>query len=128
MDASMNQNLLKYLLANTQPGTYLVAVGGANEASSYILQTGRPVLTFGGFLGQYDEVSVAQLAALVKTGRLRFVAGGDLTRHQAIAQWVQTNCKLVDASIVSGATSVDVSLTQAPNGQAMNSNLYDCGK
>ena len=108
------------LLANTAPGTYLLATGRANDAASYILDTGRPVLTFGGFLGEYQEVSVGQLSALVESGQLRFVLSQGAQHYPEIFQWVQQNCKTVDTSNLSG--------TRLPGGQVANSNLYDCGK
>jgi 4-amino-4-deoxy-L-arabinose transferase-like glycosyltransferase len=113
-----NTSLLDYLLANTEPGTYLLATDRANDAASYILATGRPVLTFGGFLGEYQEVSVEQLSALVESGQLRFVLSQGAQQYPEIFQWVQQNCKTVDTSNLSG--------TGNPGGQAANSNLYDC--
>jgi 4-amino-4-deoxy-L-arabinose transferase-like glycosyltransferase len=120
-----NADLVNYLQANTQPGSYLLAVGQANEAAGYILETGRPVLTLGGFLGQYDEVSVDQFAGLVQTGQLRFVMGSDLGRHQTISTWVQQNCHLVDSAQWAGTT-----VTNQTNGgqDSSRSTLYDCGK
>lgn len=115
-EISNDPNLLKYLLANTRPGTYLVATGQANSAASFILETGRPVLTFGGFLGQYDEVSVEQLSTLVKNGQLRFVLGDGLDRHQSIAKWVRQNCTIVNRASPAGAGS-----------PASNTTLFDCG-
>jgi 4-amino-4-deoxy-L-arabinose transferase-like glycosyltransferase len=79
----IENGLLNYLNANTRPGTYLLATDRASDAATYILATGRPVLAFGGFLGQYNEVSVDQLAALVKSGHLRFVLSQGLQGHQA---------------------------------------------
>jgi 4-amino-4-deoxy-L-arabinose transferase-like glycosyltransferase len=90
--------LLNFLIANTRPGSYLLATDRASDAATYILATGRPVLTFGGFLGQYNEVTVDQLAALVKSGQLRFVLSQGLQGHQEIAQWVQKNCTQVNIS------------------------------
>jgi 4-amino-4-deoxy-L-arabinose transferase-like glycosyltransferase len=114
-----NQSLLDYLLANTAPGTYLLATDRANDAASYILDTGRPVLTFGGFLGEYQEVSVEHLSALAKSGQLRFILSQGAKQYPEIFQWVQQNCKAVDTSNLSG--------NGIPGGQAANSNLYDCG-
>jgi 4-amino-4-deoxy-L-arabinose transferase-like glycosyltransferase len=118
-----DQGLLNYLLTNTRPGTYLLATDRASNAATYILATGRPILTFGGFLGQYNEVSVDQLAALVKSGRLRFILSQALQGHQEIAQWVQKNCTQVDISIsnTSGTTSSPLA------GSWPNQALYDCG-
>jgi 4-amino-4-deoxy-L-arabinose transferase-like glycosyltransferase len=123
VDGNGNQSLLNYLLANTQPGTYLLATGRASDAATYILATGRPVLTFGGFLGQYDEVSVDQLASLVNSGQLRFVLGGELDQHQAIAQWVKQNCNVVD---VSSFANTGGAVSGAPGGPQQTAVLYDC--
>ena len=112
--------LSAYLLANTQPGTYLLATGRASDAAPLILATGRPVLAFGGFLGQYNEVSVTQLAALVKSGKLRFVLAQSLQGHQEMAAWVQQNCTLKN---ISGSNST----TNQP-GAGQNQALYDCGE
>ena len=119
----LDQKLLNYLLANTQPGTYLMATGGANSAAPYILATGRPVLTLGGFLDQYDEVSVDKLSSLIKSGELRFVLGDSMNRHQAIAQWVRQNCTGVDSSAYSGAGETVIG---NPGGASSNTSLYDC--
>ncbi|MGB8212346.1 MAG: glycosyltransferase family 39 protein [Anaerolineales bacterium] len=113
----VDQSLLAYLFANTQPGTYLLATDRASDAAPYILASGRPVLTFGGFLGQYNEVSVDQLAALVKSGKLRFVLSQGLDGYQGIAQWVRKNCTAANISSLS-------SFLQASPWQ--NQGLYDC--
>jgi 4-amino-4-deoxy-L-arabinose transferase-like glycosyltransferase len=115
--------LLTYLLANTRPGTYLLATNRASDAAPYILATGRPVLTFGGFLGQYNEVSVDQLAALIKSGKLRFVLSQGLQGNQEIAQWVQNNCSQV---IISGSNSSGASASSQPGPRSIQV-LYDCG-
>ena len=120
-----DQSLLNYLLANTQPGTYLLATDRANDAASYILETGRPVLAIGGFLGQYQEVSVDQFAALVKSGQLRFVLGQSLQQYQDISQWVQQNCKTVDVSTPAGANTPAFG---NPGDGVQTTVLYDCGE
>jgi 4-amino-4-deoxy-L-arabinose transferase-like glycosyltransferase len=124
-EGDQNQSLLDYLLANTQPGTYLLATDRASDAASYILETGRPVLAIGGFLGQYQEVSVDQLAALVNGGQLRFVLGQSLQQYQDISQWVQQNCKAVDTSSLLGA---NVPVFGNPGNSGQTTILYDCGK
>jgi len=118
-----SQNLLDYLLANTEPGTYLLATDRANDAAPYILATGRPVLTFGGFLGQYNEVSVDQLATLVQAGQLRFVLGQGLQQYSEIAQWIEQSCTPVDVAGLSPTGS----LPGGPANSGQNSTLYDCG-
>lgn len=113
--------LLDYLLANTEPGSYLLATGRASDAASYILSTGRPVLAIGGFLGQYQEVSLQKFTSLVNSGQLRFILGDSLQQYRDISQWVQKNCTIVD----SAGLSLDNSFT---GGIKSQSNLFDCKK
>jgi len=87
--------LLGYLLANTDPDSYLLAAPSAQEASPFILATDRPVLTFGGFSGGDDVVSVDQLAQMVSEGELRFIIGSQkLERKEDIASWLKGNCSV----------------------------------
>jgi 4-amino-4-deoxy-L-arabinose transferase-like glycosyltransferase len=116
-----DNNLLAFLISHTAPGTYLLATERASDAAPYILSTGRPVLTFGGFLGEYIEVSVEQLSTLVKNGLLRYVLlGQEGQRYQEISQWVQQNCTVVDASEYGGANG------SAFGGDNSNARLYEC--
>ena len=88
-----------------------------------VLEPRRPVLTFGGFLGQYNEVSVDKLAALVKSGHLRFVLSQGLQGHQQIAQWVEQNCRVVNVSLTNSSGSPASPLA----GPEQNQTLLDCG-
>jgi 4-amino-4-deoxy-L-arabinose transferase-like glycosyltransferase len=95
-ETEASQMLLDYLLANTQPDTYLLATGRISRASAYILETGRPVLALGGYVGKYAVVSVAQLAALVENGQLRFVLVEGLDQLPDLTKWIQQNCRVVE--------------------------------
>jgi 4-amino-4-deoxy-L-arabinose transferase-like glycosyltransferase len=108
--------LLDYLLAHAEPDSYLLAALSSHETSPYILATGRPALTFGGFNGGDDVVTVEQLAAMVEGGELRYVLGGrELTqRKPEIGHWVESNC-----------TTVPVG-TGSRSGPGQASTLYDC--
>jgi 4-amino-4-deoxy-L-arabinose transferase-like glycosyltransferase len=122
--AGQNESLLEYLLANTEPGTYLLATDRASDAAPYILATGRPVLTFGGFLGEYQEVSAEQVAALVESGQLRFVLNPGAQQYPEIAQWIQQNCQTVElAGLESGNFQ-----TNRPGNLQSEAALYDCRK
>ena len=120
-----NQILLNYLLANTKPGTYLLATGRINRAASYILETGRPVLIFGGYVGQYEVVTIDQIVMLVNNRQLRFVLDEGLDQHKALAQWVQQNCVVVDASRFADTASLDPII---PGERPNDFSLYDCEK
>jgi 4-amino-4-deoxy-L-arabinose transferase-like glycosyltransferase len=120
--------ILDYLLANSAPDSYLVATLSSHGASPYILATGRPVLTFGGFNGNDDVIDAAQLAQMVTDGELRFVLDDqDLTRRKAeIGAWVTDHCTVVT---IPGATASPVAAGQtfSPRGPVQDVVLYDCG-
>lgn len=120
LQGEVNQTLLQYLLANTKPGSYLVAVNSAMEASPFVLATDRAVLTFGGFTGSDNVVDVEELAALVSSGQLRFVIVENQLNgnKQEILAWVKSNCTPV--SLNSGVSLQGV-------GPLQFNNLYDCG-
>ena len=127
MMGGVNQNLLNYLLNNTQSGTYLFATGGAMMAAGYILATDRPVLALGGFT-DIDVVPIDKFISLVKSGRLRFVLLNDgLNEHKAIAQWVKRNCTIVNASAYGGVNGTATDNSIAPMGPMSKSVLYQCG-
>jgi 4-amino-4-deoxy-L-arabinose transferase-like glycosyltransferase len=119
------QALVNYLLANTDPKTYLVGLYNADEATSYILATGRPVLPFGGFSGNDNVVNVNQLAQMVYNGDLRYVLDNlQLARSKPqIANWVTSNCMSVSAP---GAVSRSAGQTFSSGGFQQGGTLYDC--
>jgi len=125
MGNGLNRYLLYYLSANTPPATYLMATNSAKDAAPYILATGRPVLAFSGYLGQYEEVTGDKLAALAHAGRLRFVAGGSFLQYPDILQWVQHNCTMVD---ISGLLEVNGGMLGSPGWTGVDTVLFDCQK
>ncbi len=104
------------LLANTSPGGYLFAAARAQEAAPYILSTGRPVLSFGGFSGGDNIVSPERLARLVADGQLRYVwVDSQLgqTKPQ-LGSWVTRSCRPVQRSAA------------GTNANNQPGQLYDC--
>lgn len=92
----IQQRTLEYLLANTEPDSYLVATLAGHDAALYILATGRPVLPLGGFTGTDNVVDAGTLARMVRTGKLRFVLDNpELARKKPeIAAWLNTHCRM----------------------------------
>ncbi|MDP2949492.1 MAG: glycosyltransferase family 39 protein, partial [Chloroflexota bacterium] len=68
--SAAQEELLDYLLANTDPDSYLIATPSAMDAAPLILATKRPVLTFGGFTGLDNVVDVERLAKMTADGEL----------------------------------------------------------
>jgi 4-amino-4-deoxy-L-arabinose transferase-like glycosyltransferase len=102
--------VLDYLLAHTEADDYLVAGESSHDVSGYIVATGRPALTFGGFNGGDEVIDAEGLAEMVDEGELRYVLGGDLARKKPeIGRWLEANCAVVQVPGAGGAW------------------LYDCG-
>jgi 4-amino-4-deoxy-L-arabinose transferase-like glycosyltransferase len=126
--SSSQQTILDYLLANTNPGSYLVATLDAREAAPYILETLRPVLTFGGFSGSDNVINVTQLAQMIADGELRFVLGSQRLAQQKpeIAGYLANSCTTVTIPGVAqpGPTGKQ---PLSPGGPGEPNILYDCG-
>lgn len=117
------QTLLAYLLANTAPGSYLVATLDAHSAAPLILATGRPVLTLGGFNGNDEVVTLAELQEMIASGDLRYVLDdGNLNRKTEIFQWVSRSCQVVELPGATGRAQ-----PVRPGAQSVQT-LYFCGR
>ncbi|MBC8507428.1 MAG: glycosyltransferase family 39 protein [Anaerolineales bacterium] len=118
------QAILDYLLANTDSDDYLLATLNARGAAPYILETGRSVLTFGGFGGRDDVVSLDDLIEMIENGELRYILGLP-QQKQEISQWMINSCNEVD---VPGVTTTPQSQNNRPGpGGQSDEVLYDCG-
>ncbi len=120
--------LQAYLLDNTPAGSYLVATATAMEASPFILQTDRPVLTLGGFLGTDNIVDVADLATMTASGQLRFVLSnpGLAVQKPAIATWLTEQCQAATpAGVTLNETLIGPGIP-AGGGSERGATLYDC--
>lgn len=110
-----NDALLDFLQANTQGVEYLVAVPSAQQGALLVIATGRPVLYMGGFGGQDEVVTAADLQAMVAGGELRYVLyGGEKGQKAEIADWLAASCQTVN----------DIPSMQNPSQPGIT--LYDC--
>jgi len=110
-------SLIRYLVAHQGSAEYLVATSGSGSAAPIIIATGKPVVTIGGFTGGDPAPTVSQLAAMVRSGRLRYVllggggfrGGGDGAGQAALEQWVKAHGKAVTGAGTSSGTLYRVS-------------------
>ena len=126
------QIILEYTQANTDPDDYLLATLNARGAAPYILETGRKVLTFGGFSGGDNVVSLDDLIEMIDTGELRFILGLPQGRQQKqeIVQWMASSCTVVNLQTweVSETSQVSQNQNNRPGPGGQNDEvLYDCG-
>ena len=124
---TQQQSLIDYLLTNTHEGTYLVATLSSRDASSFILATSRPVLTFGGFSGSDSVIDAEELAEMVSSGKLRYVLdNGELESKSKIYTWVKENCTVVQLSDTLTAASSTGPGQRGGNPFSNPRALYDC--
>jgi 4-amino-4-deoxy-L-arabinose transferase-like glycosyltransferase len=112
--AAVSSALVKYLEANQGSAKYLVAASGSMTTAPIIIQTGKAVVTIGGFNGSDHAPTVAQLQQMVANGELKYVLlgggggggfggrGGDSS--SALQAWVQQHGKAVSGVSTGGAT------------------------
>ena len=109
-----DDRMISYLRRNQRGATWLVAVPSAQEASSLILRTGRPVIAMGGFTGADPAMTVGKLQRYVREGRLRYVLLGGRTgpgggAASGVTAWIRQNAALVDASEYGGTAGTGTS-------------------
>jgi hypothetical protein len=127
--------LLNYLQRNTAGMKYPMAVPSSMSRAGYLLATGRPVLYSGGFNGQDQVASGADLARLVAEGQLRYVywgrgGGPGPSGQSSVSEWITSQC-----TVVSGLSSSAASFGAAnqpgsgfaPGPGGSQGTLYDCG-
>ncbi|MEI7554478.1 glycosyltransferase family 39 protein [Candidatus Chlorohelix sp.] len=104
-----NSALVQYLVANQGDYKYLMAVPDSNSASAYIIETGKPVMSLGGFSGSDNIVtSATQLEQMIANHTVRyFLLGGNNGRggNTQVTQYVQQKCTAVSSSQYSGSGS-----------------------
>ena len=111
--SSIDTALISYLQAHKGNAKYLVAVASSNEADSIILETNQPVMALGGFSGSDPILTTSQLAALVKSGTVRYFllngsggGGPGGSSQSTLITWITQHSKVISSSQwQSGSTS-----------------------
>lgn len=99
MGGSVSSGLLAYLEANQGSYTNLVAVSSSNSAASLMLESGKSVISLGGFSGSDNIVtSTAQLEEWVANGTVRYFLIGGQGGNSVVTNYVTTQCTLVSSS------------------------------
>ncbi|WP_409471032.1 ArnT family glycosyltransferase [Streptomyces sp. HC307] len=110
--ASVSEEAKELLEENSGDYTWVAAAIGAQNAASYQLSTGDPVMSIGGFNGTDPSPTPAEFKEYVADGRIHyFIAGGgmgggaDSGTSSQITSWVEENFKEVT---VGSATFYDL--------------------
>ena len=110
-NSTADTTLIKYLEAHKGNTKYLVAVVSSNEADAIILATNQPVMALGGFSGSDPILTTSQLAALVKSGTVRYFllngtgGGGPGGGQSALTTWITQHATVVPSSQWQSSTS-----------------------
>lgn len=120
--------LEKFLMANRNGEKYIVAVPNAHIASPIILDTGQPVITYGGFLGSEKILNGDKLEKLVADGQVRYVLIGSANGQQPdIEAWVSAHGVLVpDAEWQTAPEQGPIIQSEVANSRRMPMRLYEC--
>jgi 4-amino-4-deoxy-L-arabinose transferase-like glycosyltransferase len=109
--ATVDAGLLQYLEANQGDATFLVAAFGSGSSAPFIIASGEPVMTIGGFNGGDPAPTLAEFQALVAQGKVRFIVLGGMGGGQGgpggngsgqISSWVTQHGTQVPASAYGG--------------------------
>ncbi|WP_405714824.1 MULTISPECIES: ArnT family glycosyltransferase [unclassified Streptomyces] len=102
--ASVGTEARKLLEKNAGDYTWAAAAIGSQNAASYQLATGEPVMAIGGFNGSDPSPTLAQFKKYVEDGRIHyFISGGQgggmggNGASSQISSWVEENFKEVTA-------------------------------
>jgi len=118
LGATPSATVAKKLSADASGYTWVAAAVGAQNAASYQLATGDPVMAIGGFNGSDPSPTLAQFKAYVAAGRIHYFIGsatigggaGGAGGAGSIATWVSTH---FTATTVGGVTLYDLSSPKA---------------
>ncbi|MDN3023839.1 glycosyltransferase family 39 protein [Streptomyces sp. S.PB5] len=120
--ASVTDEAKKLLEADSDDYTWAAAAIGSQNAASYQLSTGEPVMAIGGFNGTDPSPTLAQFKQYVEDGKIHYfissgsggfggMGGGSDGTSSQITEWVEANFKKVT---VGSSTFYD--LTQKASG------------
>jgi 4-amino-4-deoxy-L-arabinose transferase-like glycosyltransferase len=108
---SVSSSLQALLEKNAGSYTWVAATTGSNNAASYQLATGDPVMAIGGFNGTDPTPTLAQFEQYVKEGKIHYYISGSTGQSSSssasseIATWVKAN---FTAQTVGGVTVYDL--------------------
>jgi len=103
--------LAGFLLSHGDNRTYLAAVPfNGHMAGTLIVDTGKPVMALGGFLGTDQIITARKMQGMIHNGTVQYIIGssrnlhgtlstaGDTGGNDAILSWVSGHCTEVPAS------------------------------
>jgi 4-amino-4-deoxy-L-arabinose transferase-like glycosyltransferase len=119
-----------FLMTHKSGEKYIVAVPNAHIAAPIILDTGEPVITYGGFSGSEKILNAEELEQFVESGQVRYILAGIATassQQPEIDSWVLSHGVPVPDSEWKTAEQTDAVPNASFNStRRMPMRLYDC--
>ena len=146
--------LVHYLLINQGRARFLAVTLNALAAAPLIIDTGKPVMAIGGFIGTDQILTVEQFTTLIRNGDVRFFFVPTLTKAQInhlppqflknfgkvvgsgggslfqgnVLQWVFRHCTEVPRNLVEPGTAGENTLVDLGAGGTLPQVMFDCAQ
>jgi 4-amino-4-deoxy-L-arabinose transferase-like glycosyltransferase len=130
MNGAPDTRLENFLLSHTTNETWILAVPSSQAGASLIIETGKPVMSIGGFSGSDRILNLTSLETLISEGKVRYfltegaggASGGTNAGNGEIFSWVSSHCTAVNLS-----SGDETGITVAGGaGSGVTTSLYDC--
>ncbi|MCX4814628.1 glycosyltransferase family 39 protein [Streptomyces sp. NBC_01239] len=108
----VSSEMITYLKKHQDGATWLLAVSTDQTASSIILESGRPVISMGGWSGSDNAMTLTKLKSLVKSGKLHYIiisSDAGQGTNTAITTWVKAHGTAVKSSAYSTSSTTSTS-------------------
>ena len=119
-----------FLMTHSSGEKYIVAVSNANIAAPIILDTGEPVITYGGFMGSEKILNAEELGQFVESKQLRYILAGirlESSQQPEIDSWVLAHgVPVSDAEWKTAEETDTVPITNFNSARRAPMRLYDC--
>jgi 4-amino-4-deoxy-L-arabinose transferase-like glycosyltransferase len=119
-----DSQLVAYLEAHQGSATFLFATLSSQTAAPYIIATGKPIMTLGGFSGSDQILTLSQLETLVHEGQVRyfllpgrggFGGAGPGSGNDQLVQWIESHATAVPTSAYGGSPAGGLQLYVVAN-------------
>jgi 4-amino-4-deoxy-L-arabinose transferase-like glycosyltransferase len=128
---SVDNKTLSYLKEHNTGEAYLFATFDYNTAAPYIIDAGESVVTLGGFSGSDPVYSVAELEAMVTSGKLKYfmISGGGMGGGRGgsseLTEWITEHGTIVPSSEWQTTKTNGNASTAAFGGRGVSMTLYE---
>jgi len=108
-ESNKPSDLESYLVANYKEGSFLVVSQRSSDVAQFIMDTGLPAYSYGGFLGSDNSLTLDKLKEYVSEGKITYflASGGGMNGNESsdLISYVKENATLINPAEY-GETSI----------------------